>query len=63
MSADRNKPVEVPESFTVEEFILIMKRFSNLKRREKVGLIEAVEGIAPESVSDFISDIENILVR
>lgn len=63
MSQKRNEPPSLNKSFLPSEFVLILKRFSNLKHREKIYLIESVAGVNEELLESFLEDCERILLR
>lgn len=63
MIQDRNQPPAPNQSFTPSEMILILKRFSNLKYREKIYLIEGVAGVDENLLESFLEDCERILLR
>ena len=63
MSADRNKPSEKTPHFLPEEFLLFIKRFNNLPYRNKAYIVEAVENMEPELMSNFLLDVERIIMR
>lgn len=63
MSQDRHRKPEAAESFPPTELVLVLQRFRNLKRRQRVYLIEAVAGIDPDLLDDFLDDVMSILLR